>query len=80
MAQLLTTPTFCCPQVSFTPIGDSYSDGFRRLVLDMLQKEPDTRPSASDLYLLRLPGLIAMETEQEEEEKREEPPDITKTK
>ena len=49
-------------------------------VLDMLQKEPDVRPSASDLYLLRLPGLIAMETEQEEEEKREEPPDITKTK
>lgn len=65
--------------MSFTPIGSGYSDGFRQLVLDMLQKEPELRPSASDLYLLRLPDLIAKETE-EEEEVGEEPPDVTKTK
>ena len=66
-------------QVSFTPIGGSYSNGFRQLVVDMLQKDPEVRPSANHLYLVRVPELIAMETE-EEEEPVEEPPDVTKTK
>ena len=66
-------------QVSFTPIGGAYSEALKQLVLDMLQKEPEARPSASDLYSLRLPQMMAMESE-EEEETSEEPPDSTKTK
>jgi len=66
-------------QVSFPPIRGGYSDGFRQLVLDMLQKEPEQRPSANDLYTQRLVDLIGRE-EEEEEEMAEETTDITKTK
>lgn len=45
----------------------------------MLQKEPENRPNASDLYTLRLIDLLGRE-EEEEEEMAEEPTDITKTK
>ena len=43
----------------------------------MLQKDPEARPSANDLYTLRLPEFMVKEEEEEEEEG---PPDITKTK
>ena len=46
----------------------------------MLQKEPENRPTASDLYTLRLIDLLGREEEEEEEEVAEEPTDITKTK
>lgn len=46
---------------------------------DMLQKEPENRPNASDLYTLHLIDLLGRE-EEEEEELAEEPTDITKTK
>lgn len=63
--------------MSFAPIKGSYSEKFRELVRDMLQKDPELRPTASDLYTLRLPELVE---EEEEEPLEEEPLDITKTK
>ena len=66
-------------QVSFPPIRGGYSEGFRQLVSNMLQKEPEDRPSANDLYTLHLVNLIGRE-EEDEEEVTEEPTDLTKTK
>lgn len=66
-------------QVSFAPIRGDFSGGFRKLIADMLQKEPSARPTSNDLYTLRLPDLI-LEGKKEEEEVAEEPRDLTKTK
>lgn len=68
-------------QGTFAPIRGGYSDGFRQLVMDMLQKEPEARPSANDLYTLHVPELVQHESgEDEEESESDEPPDLTKTK
>lgn len=66
------------PQGSFAPIREGYSDGFRQLVVDMLQKDPEARPSANDLYTQRLPDLMMAESS--EDEVLDEPTDIAKTK
>ncbi len=44
----------------------------------MLQREPEARPSANDLYTQRLPELVLRDSV--EEEGADEPPDIAKTK
>lgn len=63
--------------MSFAPIKGSYSDGFRKLVSDMLQKAPESRPTSNDLYTQRVVELMVKEEEEMEED---DPPDITKTK
>ncbi|XP_048418462.2 uncharacterized protein LOC125467089 isoform X1 [Stegostoma tigrinum] len=54
----------------FAPITDKYSAEFKALVMDMLQKEPQYRPSAHELLHLRLPEVMAKykETPEYEEE------------
>ena len=64
-------------QVSVPAIKGTYSEGFKVLVTDMLLKDPQARPSAHDLYTLRVPALMLQE---EEEEVRDTPPDDTTTK
>ena len=66
------------PQGIIPPVREGYSDGFRRLVEDMLQKESEARPSADDLYTQRLGELL--QREHNEEEATEEPLDIAKTR
>ncbi|GCB70640.1 hypothetical protein scyTo_0001334 [Scyliorhinus torazame] len=43
----------------FAPIANNYSTEFKALVMDMLQKEPQYRPSAHELLHLRLPEVMA---------------------
>ncbi|XP_078283301.1 uncharacterized protein LOC144608926 [Rhinoraja longicauda] len=43
----------------FAPITDNYSAEFKALVLDMLQKETQYRPSAHELLYSRLPEIMA---------------------
>ncbi|XP_078386087.1 uncharacterized protein LOC144668207 isoform X2 [Cetorhinus maximus] len=43
----------------FAPITNNYSAEFKALVMDMLQKEPQYRPSAHELLHLRLPEVMA---------------------
>ncbi|XP_067874142.1 uncharacterized protein [Heterodontus francisci] len=43
----------------FAPITNNYSAEFKALVMDMLQKEPQYRPSAHELLYLRLPEAMA---------------------
>ncbi|XP_043533250.1 uncharacterized protein LOC122540959 isoform X2 [Chiloscyllium plagiosum] len=54
----------------FAPITDNYSAEFKALVMDMLQKEPQYRPSAHELLHLHLPQVLAKykETPEYEEE------------
>jgi len=41
----------------FAPVKGNYSEEFKSLVMDMLQRDPDCRPSAADLCQLRLPPV-----------------------
>ena len=41
-------------QGQFAPIKGNYSTEFRNLVSDMLQRDPDLRPSANDIMYHRL--------------------------
>ena len=41
-------------QGQFAPIKGNYSAEFRELVSDMLQRDPDLRPSANDIMYHRL--------------------------
>jgi len=41
----------------FAPVKGNYSEEFKSLVMDMLQRDPDSRPSAADLCQLRLPSV-----------------------
>jgi len=42
-------------QGQFAPVKGNYSEEFKSLVMDMLQRDPDSRPSAADLCQQRLP-------------------------
>ncbi|XP_037090867.1 serine/threonine-protein kinase Nek8-like [Pollicipes pollicipes] len=42
----------------FAPIRGNYSPGFRQLVRDLLQRDPDFRPSAAEALYDRLPVLL----------------------
>ncbi|KAK7492848.1 hypothetical protein BaRGS_00015986, partial [Batillaria attramentaria] len=43
----------------FAPVKENYSTEFRDLVCDMLQRDPDLRPSANDIMYTRLPQLMS---------------------
>ncbi|XP_033116880.1 uncharacterized protein LOC117116878 isoform X2 [Anneissia japonica] len=43
----------------FTPVKGNYSQEFKTLIQDMLQREPEYRPSANELMLARLPILLS---------------------
>ncbi|XP_070545873.1 uncharacterized protein [Ptychodera flava] len=43
----------------FTPVKGNYSPGFKALIRDMLQREPEYRPSANELMYARLPELMS---------------------
>ncbi|XP_040565280.1 serine/threonine-protein kinase Nek8 [Lepeophtheirus salmonis] len=58
----------------FAPIKGDYSPLFKQLVRDLLQRDPDFRPTASHVMLVRLPELVAFNESlrvQEEEEDRD---------
>ena len=42
----------------FAPIKSSYSQSFRVLIRDMLQRDPQYRPSAHEILYMRLPELM----------------------
>ncbi|XP_072021077.1 LOW QUALITY PROTEIN: uncharacterized protein [Amphiura filiformis] len=42
----------------FTPVKGNYSQEFKTLVQDMLQREPEYRPSAKELLFARLPIMM----------------------
>ncbi|KAJ8035610.1 Serine/threonine-protein kinase Nek8 [Holothuria leucospilota] len=42
----------------FTPVKGNYSQEFKLLVQDMLQREPEYRPSANELLFARLPVMV----------------------
>ncbi len=42
----------------FAPIRGDYSPQFKQLVRDLLQKDPEFRPSASEVALQRLPDIM----------------------
>jgi len=41
----------------FAPVKGNYSEEFKSLVMDMLQRDPDSRPSATDLCQVKLPPV-----------------------
>ena len=43
----------------FAPIRGQYSPMFKQLVRDLLQKDPEFRPSATTILLERMPELLA---------------------
>ena len=43
----------------FAPIRGPYSPGFKQLVRDLLQTDPDFRPTASDVLLKIMPDLMS---------------------
>ena len=43
----------------FAPIRGQYSPMFKQLVRDLLQKDPEFRPSATTILLERMPELMA---------------------
>ncbi|KAG7176605.1 serine/threonine-protein kinase Nek8-like 2, partial [Homarus americanus] len=43
----------------FAPIKGNYSPGFKQLVRDLLQRDPDFRPTAAEVVSERLPELLA---------------------
>ncbi|XP_014670621.1 PREDICTED: uncharacterized protein LOC106811496 [Priapulus caudatus] len=43
----------------FTPVKGNYSAEFKELIRDMLQREPEYRPSANELLYARLPELMS---------------------
>jgi serine/threonine protein kinase len=47
----------------FAPIRGDYSPQFKQLVRDLLQKDPEFRPRASEVLLARLPELLALHEE-----------------
>ena len=44
----------------FAPIRGNYSPQFKQLVRDLLQKDPEFRPTASGILLSRLPEVQAL--------------------
>lgn len=44
-------------QGHFAPIKGDYSQEFKNLIIDLLQREPEYRPSASDIWNNRLPEV-----------------------
>eukprot|EP00118_Oscarella_pearsei_P007211 m.34505 g.34505 ORF g.34505 m.34505 type:complete len:1380 (+) comp31989_c0_seq3:167-4306(+) len=52
----------------FAPVKSSYSESFRRLIQDMLQRNPEARPSAQALVNTRLPLLVKKFVSDGEEE------------
>ena len=43
----------------FAPIRGDYSPLFKQLIRDLLQKEPEFRPTAAEVLLSRLPEVLA---------------------
>ena len=41
----------------FAPIRGNYTPLFKQLVRDLLQRDPEFRPSATELLLSKLPGI-----------------------
>ena len=42
----------------FAPIRGPYSPEFKQIVRDLLQKDPEFRPTAADILLKRMPELL----------------------
>ena len=42
----------------FAPIRGPYSPEFKQIVRDLLQKDPEFRPTAADILLKRMPDLL----------------------
>ncbi|XP_071033835.1 serine/threonine-protein kinase Nek8 isoform X3 [Parasteatoda tepidariorum] len=42
----------------FAPVRGNYSPGFKQLIRDLLQRDPDMRPTATEILNNRLPSLI----------------------
>lgn len=45
-------------QGHFTPVRGNYTQEFKLLVQDMLQREPEYRPSANELLFARLSVMV----------------------
>ncbi|CAL4067725.1 unnamed protein product, partial [Meganyctiphanes norvegica] len=43
----------------FAPIKGNYSPGFKQLVRDLLQRDPDFRPASAEICMERLPELLS---------------------
>jgi len=43
-------------------VKGNYSEEFKSLVMDMLQRDPESRPSAADLCLFKLPPVSTLST------------------
>ena len=46
--------------IKFAPIRGDYTPQFKQLVRDLLQKDPEFRPTASEVLLSKLPELQAL--------------------
>ncbi|XP_035231974.1 serine/threonine-protein kinase Nek8-like isoform X3 [Stegodyphus dumicola] len=44
----------------FAPVKGNYSPGFKQLIRDLLQRDPDMRPTATEILEIRLPALLSM--------------------
>ena len=44
-------------QGQFAPVKGNYSSEFKNLIRDMLQREPEYRPSANELMYQKLPEV-----------------------
>ncbi len=49
----------------FAPVRGNYSQEFKKLVMEMLQREPQYRPSALEIWNTRLPTLIVKQEDQQ---------------
>ena len=50
------------PQSQFAPVKGDFSTDFKNLIQDMLQREPEYRPSAAELWHGRLPDVREVHT------------------
>ncbi|GBM25473.1 Serine/threonine-protein kinase Nek8 [Araneus ventricosus] len=44
----------------FAPVKGNYSPGFKQLIRDLLQRDPDLRPTAAEILHNRLPPLLSV--------------------
>lgn len=51
---------FHCVQGQFAPVKGAYSQEFKNLIMDMLQREPEYRPSAAEVWNQRLSEVSAI--------------------
>ncbi|XP_065886059.1 serine/threonine-protein kinase Nek8-like, partial [Dysidea avara] len=55
-------------KVIFPPVKGDYTDELKDLIQSMLQKEPDNRPTAEEIQVIRLPQLLERYIQEEGEE------------